>query len=774
VPSPGGHPNDDVLPVPQGFDFPSSGAYAESVPVQAETAPTPPLIWTKLHAPVRRGLVSRGALVDLLCTGPPRKLTVVRAPAGWGKSTLLADWHASEREARPFAWLALDQGDDDPVRFWTYAIEALRTLDPEIGISSVPVLQAPGVRLVDHALPVLVNEITTTLRGQAVLVVDDYHLVRSAEIHEGVAFLVENAPPTLELVLAGRSEPPLPLARLRAKGQLLEIGSEELRFSPAEADALLNDLHGLELAQDDVVRLRDRTEGWAAGLYLAALSLRGRSDAHAFVAAFAGDDRHLVDYLSAEVLAGQPERVRRFLLWTSVVERLSAPLCDAVMAGTGSVSMLEDIERSNFFLVPLDSKRQWYRYHHLFGELLRHELAFTEPEVVPVLHRRAAAWLLDAGFVSEGIHHAIAAGDLAQAGELIAQHWAPTLLGTAGDRTVDSWLSALPDNTLRADFRLCFARCFIGLSLGRMDEVEKWLVIAESAPLPQPFRDGVTSVPGALACVRAAFLWETGDAGGALEEGRKVLAAETGPWRAIGVAVIGLAHAARAEWEEGMKWMAEYARIGRETGHHVNNVSGLSTVSACHAELGQWEAAADVAQTALALGIRHGINEHWCSAHAHLARGLVLERGGELEEAEAALERSVELARRGAGPVSVGWPLLHLARVHAGRGDRPAARARLDEAQLALASARDAGIFPERLARARRQVSGHGPTPAITELSERELAVLRLLATPLSQREIAAELYVSLNTVKTHTKSLFRKLGVSSRAEAVAMTHEIL
>ncbi len=250
--------------------------------------------------------MTRRALLGLLCAGRPRKLTVIRAPAGWGKSTLLADWYASEHEARPFAWLALDQDDNDPVRFWTYLIEALRRLDSEIGMNSLPFLQAPGVSLIGHVLPVLINELATNLR-EAVLVLEDYHLVRSAETHDSVAFLVEHSPPGLELVLSARSQPPLPLGRLRAHGDLFEIGAEELRFSAAEAGALLNDLHGLELAEDDVVRLRERTEGWAAGLYLAALSLRGQRDGHAFVAAFAGDDRHLVDYLSAEVLADQPE-----------------------------------------------------------------------------------------------------------------------------------------------------------------------------------------------------------------------------------------------------------------------------------------------------------------------------------------------------------------------------------------------------------------------------------------------------------------------------------
>jgi LuxR family transcriptional regulator, maltose regulon positive regulatory protein len=731
------------------------------------------LIQTKLEAPRPRRLVPRRDLLARLLDGGPRRLTLVRAPAGWGKTTLLAQWAASELEPRPFGWLALDPADNDPASFWCYAIAALRSVAPGIGERPLALLRAPGVDLGREMLPLLINELAGWPE-RLVLVLDDYHLIANDQLHEQMVLLIEHLPPQLEVVLASRTEPPLPLARLRVRGELAELEAGALGFSEAEATALVNGLHALELAPEDVAVLRERTEGWAAGLYLAVLSLSGREDRGGFVAAFAGDDRHVVEYLGAEVLAGQPAEVRDFLLRTSVLGRLCAPLCEAVTGAEDGARRLEEIGRANVFLVPLDAKGGWYRYHHLFGELLRHELSLAEPGLVPELHRRAAAWLLGTGFVSEAIHHTIAAGDTDAAGELIAAHWAPTLLGAAGDRTVDTWLTALPDATIRADVRLCFARCFVGLSLGRMEAVEEWLALGERAPQRGPFLDGVGSARGALACVRAAWLWETGDVSGAMTAGLEAREAEQGsPWEAIGVAVIGLAHAARGEWEEGRRWMAEYARIGRESGHHLNHASGLSTASACQAELGDWPAAEEGAGAALEIAARHGIDEHWCTAHAHLARALALEHRRELEPAAAALERSVELARRGSGPVYTAWPLLHLARVQAERGDRPGASARLEEAGAELAAARDGGMMPERLAETERRLSTRPRTVAAGEpLSERELTVLSLLATDLSQREIGHELYLSLNTVKTHSRRIFGKLGVSSREEAVARGRE--
>ncbi|HYN51667.1 MAG TPA: LuxR C-terminal-related transcriptional regulator [Thermoleophilaceae bacterium] len=729
-----------------------------------------PLIQTKLQAPQPRGFVARDELLGRLLEGGPHPLTLVLAPAGSGKTTLLSEWGASEREPRPFAWLSVDSRDDDSTLFWNYVIAALRTVVPGICERPLALLRAPGTEAVREMLPLLINEIAS-LREPIVLVLDDYHLVEDPAIHEELSYLIEHLPAQLQVVVLSRTEPPLPLARLRVRGQLAEVDARALSFSETETRALVNDLHGLTLGADDVLRLRDRTEGWAAGLYLAVLSLDGRDDAGGFITAFAGDDRQVVDYLGTEVLAGQSDEVREFMLRTSILERLSAPACDALTDAPDSARLLGEIARSNFFLVPLDTKGERYRYHHLFGQLLRHELLRTRPELASELHRRAGAWLLAAGYASDAIHHTIAAGDISEAGELIAEHWAPTLMGAAGDRTVDSWLSGLPDEAIRADVRLAFARCFVGLSLGHMDEVEKWLAAGEAAPLPAPFRDGVASAKGALACVRAAFLWERGDVSAAMEAGHDARQAEEGsPWEAIGVAVIGLAHAARGQWQEGREWMAEYARIGSESGHHLNHSSGLSTASACHAELGDWEAAERTATQALDIARRHGIDEHWCTAHAHLAQGLALESRGDSAAAGDALERALERARRGSGPVYTAWPLLHLVRLRSALGKRDGARALLEEARVELASARDSGIMAERLIAAEESLAAT-PTrcvPAGEPLSDRELAVLHLLATELTQREIGRELYLSLNTVKTHARNIFRKLGASSRDDAVS------
>jgi len=370
-------------------------------------APGVSLIRTKVHGPVPRALVPRPALVERLVHGPARKLTLIRGQAGWGKSSVLAGWSAAD--PRAFAWLALDRGDNDPVRFFMYVIEALHTVADSVGERSASVLRTPGVDIVDQVLPVLINELDA-LSEPSVFVLEDYHAIDSAEVHEAVSYLLDHAPASLELALSTRVEPPLPLSRLRGRGELLEIASADLRFSTADAQTLLVAHHGLLLDHSDVVRLVERTEGWPAGLYLAALSLADRQDLRDFIDAFAGDDRNVVDYLTTEVLAGQTAETRAFLLSTSVLDRLCAPLCDQVVGGAGSATVLRDIERSNSFLIALDNRREWYRYHHLFRELLLNELLSTDPAAAATANRRAAIWLRGRGLVSEAISHLVAAG----------------------------------------------------------------------------------------------------------------------------------------------------------------------------------------------------------------------------------------------------------------------------------------------------------------------------------------------------------------------------
>ena len=349
----------------------------------------PVLVAAKLHVPaLRAGMVSRGELVGRLVGAGDCKLVLVCAPAGWGKTSVLSQWHSAEPGV--FAWVSLDPGDDDRVRFWSYVIGAVRTVVPEVGEAALAALpNAPG-DLAGAVLPSLLNELAAAGR-RLVLVLDDYHCVREESIHASVAFLLRHLPPNVQLAIAARADPPLPLGSLRAAGEVLEIRAAQLRFSDAEARALLNDSLALDLEPTEVALLRERTEGWPAGLRLAALSLRDQADRKAFVAAFAGDDRQITDYLH-EFVAAQPPPLREFLLRTSILERLSAPVCDAVTGRSDGIARLEEIQRANLFLVSLDSRGQWFRYHHLFRDLLRLELARSEPGLAAGLHRRACAW----------------------------------------------------------------------------------------------------------------------------------------------------------------------------------------------------------------------------------------------------------------------------------------------------------------------------------------------------------------------------------------------
>ncbi len=443
-----------------------------------DAPPGPPLVETKLRPPDRRaGLVARPDLVARLDAAADRhRLTLVSAAAGWGKTTLVGDWLAGR--GRPTAWVALDASDNDPARFWRYVSEALGRAGIPVDGQAVGAL-AGGGDTREAGLSALINAMDEA-DVEATIAFDDYHAISAPDIHEAVAFVVEHLPGSLRLVMTSRTDPPIGLGRLRARGDLGEIRSSDLRFSDGEAQRLLNHAIGLDLDADQVRRLRARTEGWAAGLYLAGLSLRGRDDAADFIEAFAGDDRMVVDYLAAEVLEGQDPERRGFLLRTSILGRLTGPLCDAVAQTTGSARTLAELERSNLFLVPLDSRREWFRYHHLFGELLRHELRLSAPEEVAGLHRRAAAWHLAQGAIDDAIEHAAAAGDLDLAADLIAEHWS-SYQRSGWTTTNQRWLALLPPERVRADPRLCLTQAFLALNLGRAESAAPWLDAAEEA-----------------------------------------------------------------------------------------------------------------------------------------------------------------------------------------------------------------------------------------------------------------------------------------------------
>jgi LuxR family transcriptional regulator, maltose regulon positive regulatory protein len=454
-----------------------------------------PLVETKLHIPkLRRGLVARPRLSGRLRRGAASRLTLISAPAGFGKTTLLAEWLASTRTERSVAWLSLEESDSQPASYWTYLITALQAAAPGVGSSALLLLQS-GQPPVETVLTTVLNELGSA-PNDLYLVLDDYHLVDSPDIQAGMTFLLEHLPPQVHLVVSTREDPALPLARLRARGELAEVRAADLRFTLGEVAAYLNDVTGLDLAASDIATLEGRTEGWIAALQLAALSIQGRDDVAGFIAGFAGDDRYIVDYLVEEVLGRQPANVRSFLVQTSILDRLSGPLCDAVTGQHGGKAMLQSLDRANLFLVPLDDRRRWYRYHHLFADVLHTHLLDEHRDQVAALHRRASQWFEQDGEPAQAIRHALAAGDVERAAGLVELEL-PELRRSRQEATIRGWLDAIPDDVVRV--RPVLAVGFVGALMAggefegvedRLQDAERWLEPTGDRAAPGPGRRG--------------------------------------------------------------------------------------------------------------------------------------------------------------------------------------------------------------------------------------------------------------------------------------------
>ena len=482
------------------------------------------LLATKLHLPrPRPGFVPRPRLAVRLDEGLAHGLVLVCAPAGYGKTVALADW--ARRSGRPVAWLSLDAGDNDPVRFWRHVVAAVGPARPGVAERLLPLFGPPPPSSFDGLAAALINE----LAGQpgddeAVLILDDYHLIDAEPVHESLSVLLEHPPPGLQVVLASRSDPPLPLGRLRARGQLAELRAAELRFTADEAAALLQQAAegaGRALSGADVAALTARTEGWAAGLQLAGLSLRGQADAAGFVTAFSGSHRYVLDYLAGEVLAHLDEQVRDFLLETSVLDRLSGELCDAVTGRAGSQALLERVEQAGLFLVPLDEVRGWWRYHHLFADLLLARVQAERPARVVALHRAAAAWHEEHDLADAAVRHALAAGDAAWAARLIEQHFDAVM--QQGQRaTIHRWLALLPADLVHARARLNLAQAWMAVVGGHVEAAGVALDAAHRAPAPpaeKPFEPSVgrgasllANTPAAITVCQAWLAWLRGEA----------------------------------------------------------------------------------------------------------------------------------------------------------------------------------------------------------------------------------------------------------------------
>jgi len=549
-----------------------------------------PLLDPKLYAPRKRpGLVARPQLTDQLSRGAESKLTLISAPTGFGKTTLLAEWLATPPAGeQSIAWLSLDEADNQSTLFWTYVTTSLHRAMPAVG-TVLGLLQEPQPPPIATVLAALLNELSEVV-SNIVLVLDDYHVIESPDIQEQMTFLLEHLPPQMHVVIATRADPALPLARLRARGELVEIRAAHLRFTPDEAVAYLNEVMGLALGASDVAALEARTEGWIAALQLAALSMQGRDDIAGFIASFAGDDRYIVDYLVEEVLQRQPEAVRNFLLQTSILDRLSGPLCDAVTGHDGGKAMLEALDRGNLFLVPLDDRRRWYRYHHLFADVLRARLLDEQSDHVADLHRRASEWYEQNNEPSGAIGHALAGEHFERAANLI-ELAIPAIRQARQEATGLRWLEALPDEliTIRPVLSVHYAGALLvsGQLEGaeaRLRDAERWLdTPAEAREGPRGRstemvvvdEEGFRRLPGAIAIYRSAQALAVGDSVGTMTHARRALdlvGEDDHLERGSAAGFLGLVYWASGELEAAHRSWADAMASLQKAGHVADAV----------------------------------------------------------------------------------------------------------------------------------------------------------------------------------------------------------
>jgi LuxR family maltose regulon positive regulatory protein len=744
----------------------------------ADLSSEPAMLLAAKSAPpaVRAQLIERVALIEILSAEPSLKLTLLSAPAGWGKTTLLAQWVSGADDRRRRGWLSLDSSDNDPARFWACAIAALDRSSPGVAPRALELIKM-GADPRQVVLPTLLDELAG-IDYQIALILDDYHVVENRTVHEQVGFVVERMPPTFQLVIATRSDPALPLARLRARGELLELRADDLRFQAGEAADLLDGVLDFRLTDAQVQQLFRRTEGWAAGLYLAGLSLAGSSDAAAFIQDFAGDNRHIVDYLIAEVLDGQPPHIRSFLLRTSLLGRLSGPLCDAVLQTSGSAAVLETIERDNLFLLRLDVSRRWYRYHQLFADLLRTELHCSEPALIPSLHQRASAWFAGEGITDAAVHHLAAAGDMQGTAELIAENWASAFnLGRLS--TVSGWLDVLPAELVSDHPRLCFARAWIALGRGHLDDAGRW-IDAVQAVRADATAD-VDNIDAKLVVLRALHRFKSGDLTVALDTARRAVSLDLGDAPVggpISYCVYGAALYFSGDTHEAQAAFRTAVSLAEQVGHLLAHRYALGYLAIISAQQGQLATAEELVRCATGSSRDLVDEEHFVDMMPSLATAIILDIRGDTAAAAEAADMAVGLSRRGAGILEVANALLARAEILGHRGEHQQRRANCNEAAMLLRGCSDAGILAKaRVAPqcgASVEVSARKQGDRVTEaLTAKEREVLGLLATRLSRREIGQRLYVSLNTVKTHQRAVYRKLGVENRTAAVTRAREL-
>ena len=723
----------------------------------------PVLQATKLHPPaLRDGTVRRARLTRTL-VGSRSSLALVIAPPGFGKTSLLADWAAID--PRPFAWVAIDPQDNDRTVLWTYIGAALGLAT---GDAAHAEHLAAMAREPDPAAAVLAA--LDPPDGGLVLVLDDYHLIESEACHATVMRLIELAPDTLQLAIASRTDPQLPIARLRATERLAELRSPDLQFTPEETAALVNTALGLGLAPGSVTMLHERTDGWPAGLYLAYLSMRSSADRDAFVTSFGGSNRHVYDYLTEQVLAALEPDTLQFMLWTSIVDQVSGSLADALVEGSGSAQRLIDLERANVFVAPLDDRREAYRYHPLLADLLQAELTRRDPQRVPALHSRAAAWYDGAGDADRAVRHAIKAGDVDFAADVVGRNY---LLEIQRGRmaTLTGWLDALGPDAIRADRRLGVVKAWTMHFLGRHAEGDAALAAARRAPGRGALPDGASSIEATAALIGAAF--PGGDVGRMLAAARRAFALEgnrNSPWRVTVHVQLGFALVRAGQYAEALSLLRTASDIATASELWMDAVGSRCLLARAEIEVGDPAKAEQMAREAIELGELHGLAQTPTHAYARGTLGTVLVRRGMVEAGERWLAQALPGVRTLDEPLAVAEVLLAMAEARQVRGRPRESAMLLREVDEIIERSTDPGAL--QVARDALTTRSAPASAAREQLSAREIEVLAVLAEGLSKRQAADRLFLSFNTVHSHVRAIYRKLDVNSRADALMRARE--
>jgi LuxR family maltose regulon positive regulatory protein len=651
-----------------------------------------PLLRTKLYIPpTRPELVPRPRLIERLNAGLHRKLTLISAPAGFGKTTLLSEWinqsPIPNTKSPKFAWLSLDEDDNDLARFLAYFVAALQTIDGNVGKGLLAALQSPGPVNVEPVLTALLNEIAD-LSDNLVLVLDDYHVIESQPVDNALTFTLDHLPPQMHLVIATRTDPTLPLSRLRARGQLTELRAADLRFTTDEAAAFLQRVIRIPISPDDVCTLESCTEGWITGLQLAAVAMQGLEQpdqiAH-FIHSFCGSHRYIIDYLVDEVLDQQTLEVQEFLLQTSILDRMVAPLCNVVASRKDSQAILERLEAANLFLIPLDSERRWYRYHHLFADLLRQRLHQTQPEQVPILHCQASEWCELNGFVDEAIDYALAAEDFERAADLVEGR-AETLWGRGEQTKLLGWLEALPVEQVFSKPQLCIFRAWGLFASGQQGAAERSLQAAEQALDPTADRATETSpierdqppgsdrmkLQGRVAAIRAFMASFRGDVPGIIQYSRQALEylpEQDSVWRSSAAIALGDAYSFKGELAAAYRARLEALKASKAAGNIYLILIASLKLAVTLRQQGRLQRTIEICQQQLQLVYESGLSQTAMAGWLLAIWGEVLAELNDLDGAIHQAKNGAELTGRGSDVAMLGWSCLCLVRVLFARGD---------------------------------------------------------------------------------------------------------